>query len=143
MSRDPRIVVEYFPNEFIRTFHVSERIVPWRLYSSFSGVDALMRFSSSSIPPHNNPATVRTALSFYEIDGVVDVGLDAYEVRVTISLAFDWDDVTPKVLSLIKKHLYWDSCEVRNHDSRPAYGRGRQYGASDTSEDDDFGDLED
>ena len=145
MSRDPRIVIEQFPNDLIREFHVNERIASEKLYDSLPGADALARFSVRD----HSPATVQTALSFYDIEGITSVSLDIYEVRITISRAFDWDDVTPQVIDLIKKHLHWDDCEVRNHDSRPAYERGRQHGGFELpdlpmpSASDDLGDPED
>ncbi len=91
-----------------------------KLYDSLPGADALAMFAVRD----HNPSTIQTALSFYEIEGVTSVGLDIYEVRVTIGRAFDWDDITPQVIEHIKKHLRWDDAEVRDHDSRPAYSRG-------------------
>ena len=113
----PRIVIEQFPNGVIRTFHVNERISSEKLYDSLPGADALARFAARE----HNPSTIQTALSFYEVEGVTSVGLDIYEVRVTIGRAFDWADITPQVIDLIKKHLCWDDAEVRDHDSRPVY----------------------
>lgn len=142
MSRDPRIVIKHFPYDLIREFHVNERIAAEKLCDSDPGVDSLARFS---IRDHS-PATIQTALSFYDIDGVTSVGLNIYEVSITISLAFDWDDVTPQVIDLIKKHLRWDDCEVRDHDSLQDYERGRSIGGGlDFSGADapDLGDSED
>lgn len=116
----PRIVIEQFPNDLIRDFHVNKRISSEKLYDSLPGADALVRFAVHD----HNPSTIQTALSFYEIEGVTSVSLDIYEVRVTISRAFDWDDITPQVIDLIKKHLRWDDAEVRDHDPSPAYSHG-------------------
>lgn len=109
----PRIVIEQFPNDLIRDFHVNERISSEKLYDSLPVADNLARFAVRD----HNPSTIQTALEFYTIEGVTSVSLDIYEVRVTISRAFDWDDITPQVVDLIKKHLQWDDCEVLDHDS--------------------------
>ena len=37
----PRIVIEQFPNDLIREFHVNERISSEKLYDSLPGADAL------------------------------------------------------------------------------------------------------
>lgn len=128
----PRIVIEQFPNDLIREFHVNERISSEKLYDSLPGADALKYRISEVTPP-----TIQTALSFYEIEGVTSVSLDIYEVRITISPAFDWDEITPQVIDRIKKHLLWDDVEVRSRDSRPAYGYGRP--PSDLGDLSDFG----
>lgn len=142
MSRDPRIVIMQCPYDRIREFHVNGRIACEKLYDSIPGADALARFSVRD----HTPATIQTALSFYDIEGVTSVSLDIYEVRITISRAFDWDDVTPQVIDLIKKHLHWDDCEVRDHDSRQGYecersiGGGLDFSGADAP---DLGDSED
>ena len=115
----PRIVIEQFPNDLIRDFHVNERISSEKLHDSLPGAEALVYLIND-----HAPSTIWTALSFYEIEGVASVSLDIYEVRVTIRRAFDWDDIAPQVIERIKKHLRWDDAEVRDHDSRPAYGCG-------------------
>lgn len=132
----PRIVIELFPNDLIRDFHVNERISSEKLYDSLPGAEAL----TYRINDHA-PSTIQTALSFYEIEGVTSVSLDIYEVRITISRAFDWDDITPQVIERIKKHLLWEDAEVREHDSRPAYGHGSgSLDLGDIDLLDDFGD---
>lgn len=118
MPTAPRVVIEQVPNDLIRIFHVNERISSETLYDSLPGVDNLGRFGVRD----HNPSTIQTALSFYDIEGVTSVSLDIYQVRVTISRAFDWEDIEPLVVDLVRKHLKWDDCEVRGHDSRPMYG---------------------
>lgn len=122
MSREPRIVIDRYPmNNLTRVFYVNDRIASETLVDTISGADYLAKFQVEK----HSPATVQTALSFYDIEGVTSVGLSIYEVRVTISLAFDWEDVNPQVIDLIKKHLHWDDCEVRDHVSLPSYERDR------------------
>lgn len=85
----PRIVIEHFPNDLIREFHVNERISSEKLYDSLPGADAL-KYRIGEVAP----STIQTALSFYEIEGVTSVSLDVYEARIIISPAFDWDEIT-------------------------------------------------
>ena len=118
----PRIVIEQFPNDLIRKFHINERISYETLYASIPGVDALAMFSERD----HSPSTIQTALSFYEIEGVTSISLNIYEVSVTIGRAFDWNDITPGVIDLIKKHLRWDVVEISSHYPRPAYSRGSE-----------------
>ena len=65
----PRIVIEQFPNDLIRDFHVNKRISSEKLYDSLPGADTLAKFAVRD----HNPSTIQTALSFYEIEGVTSV----------------------------------------------------------------------
>lgn len=47
----PRIVIEQFPNDLIREFHVNERISSEKLYDSLPGADALKYRISEVTPP--------------------------------------------------------------------------------------------
>lgn len=116
----PRIVIELYPNELRRTFHVNARISSEKLFDSIPGLQGL-QLEMNDVS-HD---VIQTALEFYEIDGVTGVNLDTYEVGIGISRAFDWEEVTPQVIERVKKLLQWDDCEVREHDSRPVYERSR------------------
>ncbi len=43
----------------------------------------------------------------HAIDGVLNVGLDVYRVQVTIGPAFDWDELTPQLVDVLRAHLGW------------------------------------
>lgn len=70
MSR-PRIVIEQFPNDLIRDFHMNGRISSEKLYAALPGAEALV----FAVRDHD-PSTIQTALTFYEIEGVTSVSLD-------------------------------------------------------------------
>ena len=113
-----RIVIESFPNNTLKYFHVNARISSERLYSTLLHADALAKFGMND----RAPSTIQTALSFYEIEGVTSIGLDIYEVSVTISPAFEWEEIIPQVVDVIKKQLRLEGeVELLYRDSRPAY----------------------
>jgi hypothetical protein len=114
----PRIVIESFPNDTIKYFHVNGRISSEKLYDTLPGADALAKFGMND----HAPSTIQTALSFYEIEGVTSIGLDIYEVSVTISPAFKWEEIIPQVVDVIKKQLRLEGeVELLDRDFRPAY----------------------
>jgi hypothetical protein len=52
----------------------------------------------------------------------VTIGLDIYVVRVTISPAFEWEEIIPQVVDVIKKQLRLEGeVELLDRDFRPAY----------------------
>lgn len=118
--RTPRIVIEQFPNELIREFHVNEPISTQKLFDSVSGLESLEKFAVGQY----ESATIDVARSFYEVEGVTSVSLDIYEVRITIGRAFDWDDIITEVVNRIEKRLSWVDAEILHHDSRVKYGSG-------------------
>ena len=114
----PRIVIKSFPNVTLKYFHVNARISSERLYSTLLEADALAKFGMYD----RAPSTIQTALSFYEIEGVTSIGLGIYEVSVTISPAFEWEEIIPQVVDIIKKQLCLEGeVELLYRDSRPAY----------------------
>lgn len=54
----PRIVIEHFPNDLIREFHVNERISSEKLYDSLPGADALKYRIGEVAPLHDSDGPV-------------------------------------------------------------------------------------
>lgn len=105
-SNPPRIVIQLFPNPQMRYYHVNSRIADQRLYASL-GVQGL-QYEIKRV----DAATIAKALSFYDIEGVTGVGLNIYSVDIEISPAFRWEDLEPRIVEIIRKHLHWDEDPV-------------------------------
>ena len=58
-----------------------------------------------------NPASMDTALLFYDIPGVVKVGLDRFKVQITISPAFNWCEIEQDVINRLCEQLNWSEVE--------------------------------
>ena len=126
----PRIVIQH-PSQHHRKFHVNKSISSETLYDTLPGADSLKKFGSLSCEPN----TIETALSFYVIEGVTSVGLAIYEVRITISPAFDWAEIESQVIEIIKKHLQWEDVEISNYEPDQVIGADSSEGG--TGSDDD------
>lgn len=118
MSDHRKVLVELVPNDRIRNFWVTSPIASESLYDTFPGANGL-RFSVAD----HTADTIKTALRFYDTDGVASVGLDIYKVRITIASGCDWRNIQPEVVNTICELLQWDTCSVRERVSGVSAGQ--------------------
>lgn len=109
----PRLVIEVYGNDRKRTYHVNTRIAQERLYNSLSCLESMLKFGYGD----NLPETIELAKLFY-VEGVSNVTLDIYEVRIEIANAFHWRDIEPVIIAIIKSILRWDDVEIIYRDNR-------------------------
>lgn len=122
MSRTPRIVVETFPNDLIREYHTNVRVTNTPYHEMFGRPDSPSMNELLGREPLGEQGQVFVN-DLHAIDGVTEVSLEPYHIRITIAAAFDWqDDVEPQVLDRIKAYFGWadQDVDVRN---RNVYGR--------------------
>lgn len=93
------VVVEKFPNECVRVFNVKAKVIESG-YKQFSCIEEL----DGNLIEDRCTKLVRSIL---ELDGVADVSLSKFEVRVVIGKAFDWeeDNIERDIISNIESIL--------------------------------------
>lgn len=110
--RQPRIVIESFPNSLVRVYHLNVRLISTHDYRLSRANPFRPRASMLS----DDIQLLISAL--YMIEGVLEVEINPYDVTVAIATAFDWDDdVQPNVIFCIKQYLNWQhkTVDVRQY----------------------------
>lgn len=108
-----RIVRQIFPNPQIREWHTTCQI------NAVSGICNAVECSPGHLPkakmfwdvqatPENSPKAFALAAAITAIQGVKEVKIEAYEVRVEIFEAFDFerDKIADKITLEIRRHVY-------------------------------------
>ena len=123
-----RIVRQVFPNPRIREWHTTHQI------NAVSGVcntvecspghePKAREFMGAEATPENSPKAFALAAAIVAIPGVKEVKIDAYDVRVEIFDAFDFDrdKIADKVTLEVRRHVYSlrQKVEVIDHDDNP------------------------
>lgn len=112
MSLEPRIVVHEQPNPRVYSYYVNTVVTDVKYHGEIAELEEHLfdRKVSDSVQEFIN--------QLYEVNGVESVMLDRHEVHVTKGVAFDWEDIHPRLLDLIKQHCWGDrEVEVRGYAS--------------------------
>jgi hypothetical protein len=102
--------IEEFPNHDIQEFHVTSKVCSVTLHSlhdsdaSFiKSADIFEKLSDGEIEDMSY-----LVAALFAIDGIVEVGLDKYDVRITKATLFDWPEIEEQVLHVIKSMIAKD-----------------------------------
>ena len=101
-----RIGIETVPNRDIRIFHVNTKLFPdgpnrGRHYNS--------EFDSKRRLGNQNRRLVDELLA---IKGVNHVGLDQYEISVTVGSVYLWKELKDKIVDKILRRLRWKKADT-------------------------------
>ncbi len=101
-----RILIEKFPNDRIRDFCTTMQLTEAK--GARLGRGGLSGLSLGDEREKAGETAEKLLQRIYELHGVEEVKIEMYEVRVTIGKAFDWNDVQPSVLAVLKT-VYGDA----------------------------------
>lgn len=96
----PRIVVEQVPNRDIHVYHVTMEVSNTPLHEFRRPIE---RPSSDKYLKEVGERGTKLVKSLLHLPGVDDVWISPYRLSVTKGNAFDWDDIEPEVLAILKK----------------------------------------
>ncbi len=97
----PRLQAEIVPNQDIRLYHVNFGLCAQqeRFRKLLPGPIAdYEQKELDKLPEHAK----MLVLGIYGIPGVVGVSLEAYELRVEKARMFEWTDIEPQIVGLVK-----------------------------------------
>lgn len=95
-----RIVVEYVPDPQRRLYHVTVELTKSSSYERFCRP---LRESSKNYLTRLSDVGGQLVRDLIAIDGVKEVGISSYDVRVLKGEAFEWDDMKEGILDAFKK----------------------------------------
>lgn len=110
-----RIRIELFPNLDHRRFHVTAQVSAERQHAGTLGGDRHDPFRAIFSSESNRELTAdtkATIMKFYDVEGVVSVGVDHNTVEITRQAAYDWPDFTGELISTIKEIVGWVNDDV-------------------------------
>jgi hypothetical protein len=103
-----RIRIEVFPgNSVYRKFHVSAMMSSEKLHGGSRLNPFQDMLSSMSGKVELTEDTKATILRFYDIDGISAVGIDSFEVNITRSPAYEWEELEPEIIIVVKSLAKW------------------------------------
>ena len=108
-----RIVVMLYGNEQCIGISVQKSVVPKQAY--------ITNYDQAEHKPGIGKNIWAFKARLDRIDGVKEVSIWPYEIRITKAEAFNWDEVAPKVLEVIKKFLRDQTPEIRIDDQRSPF----------------------
>ena len=129
-----RIVHQVFPNPKIREWHTTRQM------NAVAGICNTVKCTSGHEPkadeffdaratPENSPKAFALAAAIVAIPGVKEVKIDAYEIRVELFEAFDFDvdKIADKITLEVRRHVYSmrQKVEILDHEDnqRAVYER--------------------
>jgi hypothetical protein len=108
-----KIKIEEVPNEAILYFHVDRKVSP-ELVVDAGSVESIKEewdiMDTGKQPPET---LVALATALFEILGVTSLGFDKYEIVVEKAEVFEWEDIEPKVVEVIKAQFLKEGEEVK------------------------------
>ena len=99
MARKPKVQTEIVPNPHCRLFRTNFKLSEERVGKTLQG-----RMMSSELEELNkaSDAAKKLVIGVDGIDGVETFSLNAYELQVVKAPLFDWEEIEPQIIGLIR-----------------------------------------
>jgi hypothetical protein len=96
------IRTQRFRNDRIREYNVNRVISE----SHIERFDRPLRESSEKYLNKIGKLGARLVRAALRLPGVIEVGIEPYTFRITISLAHGWDSIEPSIIRILKKEVF-------------------------------------
>ncbi len=108
-----KIKIEEVPNEAILNFHVDKKVSPELVVDADSVENIKEEWDFMEDGKEPPEILVALAEALFAIPGVTSLGFDKYEITVEKAELFEWKDIEPKVLEIIKAQFLKEGEEVK------------------------------